>query len=44
MEFLHGLGVKDPALSLLWLLLQLWHGFNPWPRNFYMPWAWQKNK
>ena len=23
-------GVKDPALSLLWL------GFEPWPENFYM--------
>ena len=22
--------VKDPALSLLWLRLQLWHRFNPW--------------
>ena len=27
--------VKDPALSL---------GFDPWPRNFYMPWVWQKNQ
>ena len=22
---------KDPVLSLQWLGLQLWHGFNPWP-------------
>ena len=36
--------VKDPVLSLLWLWLQLWCGFNPWPRNFYMPWAWPKKK
>ena len=25
--------LKDLALSLLW------HGFNPWPGNFHMPWA-----
>ena len=25
--------VKDPALLLLW------HGFDPWPGNFHMPWA-----
>ena len=30
-------GVKDLALSLLWLWLRLWHGFYPWPRNFCMP-------
>lgn len=30
--------VKDPAWSLLWL------EFDPWPRNFYMPWAWPKGK
>ena len=29
--------VKGPALSLLWLWLQLWHRFNPWPRNFCVP-------
>ena len=28
--------VKDPALSLLWLWLQLWRRFHPWPRNFCM--------
>ena len=29
--------VKDLALSLEWLLKWLlWHGFDPWPRNFYM--------
>ena len=26
--------VKDPVLSLLWLGLLLWRGFNPWPQNF----------
>ena len=31
--------VKDPALSLLWLWLELWRGFDPWPRNFHMPQA-----
>ena len=29
--------VKDPALSLQWLRLLLWHGFDPWPRNFHVP-------
>ena len=29
--------VKDLALFLLWLWLQLWQGFHPWPRNFHMP-------
>ena len=28
--------VKDPELSLLWLPLLLWRGFNPWLRNFCM--------
>ena len=23
--------VKDPVLSLLWLGLLLWRGFDPWP-------------
>ena len=31
--------IKDPALSLLWLGLLVWRGFDPWPRNFHMPWA-----
>ena len=35
--------VKDPALSLLWLRLLLWPGFNPWPRKLCMPQAWPKN-
>ena len=26
--------IKDPVLP------QLWHRFNPWPRNFHMPWVW----
>ena len=30
--------VKDPTLSLPWLCL-LWHGFEPWPGTFCMPWA-----
>ena len=25
--------VKDLALSVLWLWLQLCHGFDPWPRS-----------
>ena len=35
-EFPGGLVVKNPALSLLWL------GFQPWPGNFCMTWAWPK--
>ena len=31
--------VKDPALSPPWLWLQLWHGFDGWPRNFDMLWV-----
>ena len=27
--------IKD-LVSLQWLGLQLWHGFNPWPGNFRM--------
>ena len=27
---------KDPVLSLLWLWLQLWHMFDPWPGKFPM--------
>ena len=30
--------VKDLALSLLW------YGFDPWPGNFLMLWAWPKKK
>ena len=29
-EFPGGLSIKDPVLSLLW------HGLDPWPRNFCM--------
>ena len=36
--------VKDLALSLLWLWLQLWHVFDLWPRNFHMLQAWPKIK
>ena len=28
--------VKHVALSLLW------HEFNPWSRNFHMPWTWHQ--
>ena len=30
--------VKDPVLSLLW------RGFDPWPRNFRLPWSKKKKK
>ena len=36
--------VKDIALSLLWLWLQLWCGFSPWPGNFCMVRTRQKKK
>ena len=38
LEFPGGLAVKDTALSMLW------HGFDPWPRNFCMPWMWPKKQ
>ena len=28
---------EDPALSLLWLWLQLWLRFSPWPGNVHTP-------
>ena len=37
-EFPSALVVKDPVLSLLW------RQFSPWPRNFYMLWAWPPGK
>ena len=33
-----GLAVKDMALS------QLWHEFDPWPKDFHKPRAWPRNK
>ena len=36
--------VKDLVLSLPWLRLLLWHGFDPWPGNFHMPGMQPKNK
>ena len=30
------------ALLHLWYGSQMWLGFNPWPRNFHMPWVWPK--
>ena len=33
-EFLMAQQFEDPALSLLWLWLQLWLGFSHWPGNF----------
>ena len=29
-------GAKDPGLSLKWLGLLLWRGFNLWPGNLHM--------
>ena len=36
--------VKDLALSLQWLGSLLRRRFNPWPRNFHMPWEWLEKK
>ena len=36
--------VKDLVLSLQWLELLLWQGFDPWPRKFRMLWVWPKKK
>ena len=36
--------VKDSALPLLWFRSLLRHKFNPWPRNFFMPWAQTKKR
>ena len=36
--------VKDPALSLPWLWSLLWQVFDPWPRNFHIPWVWPKKE
>ena len=36
--------VKDPALYLWWFGSQLWCRFDPWPRNFSMPWVWWGKK
>ena len=36
--------VKDLALSLLWLWLQLWHRLHPWPGNFHRPQTQPKKK
>ena len=30
---------KGLKILLLWLWLMLWHGFDPWPGNFHMPWV-----
>ena len=36
--------VKDLAFPLQDLRLLQWWGFNPWPRNFHMPWEQPKKK
>ena len=43
-EFPCGQWVNDPVLLLQWLGLLLWLGFDPWPRNFHIPWAWPKKE
>ena len=37
-------GIKDLVLSLRWLGLLLWHGFDPWPGNICMWWVWPEKK
>ena len=36
-EFREAQQVKDPVLSVPRLRSLLWHGFDPWPRNFCEP-------
>ena len=36
--------VKNPAWSLQWLGLLLWHSFSPWPCNFRRLWAQPKEE
>ena len=36
--------IKDQVLSLLWLSLQLWQEFHPWPENFLMLQMWPPKK
>ena len=36
--------VKDLILSPQWLRSLLWLEFDPWPRNFPMPWVWPKQQ
>ena len=36
--------VKELALTLLWLWLQLWCRFSPWPRNCHMLQVWPEKK
>ena len=36
--------VKDLVLSLLWLWLLLWYGFDTQAGNFHMPQVWPKTK
>ena len=36
--------IKGPALPQLGHRSQLRLGFDPWPRNFHMPWVWPKGK
>ena len=31
-------------MSVLWLGLQLWRGFSPWPQNFHIPQMLEKKK
>ena len=35
---------KDLVLPQLWYRLQLWFGFDPWSRNFCMPWVQPKKE
>ena len=36
MEFAVAQWVKNLGLSLLWLGLLVWLGFDPWPENFHV--------
>ena len=36
--------VKDLVVVLQWLWVTVWPEYDPWPRNFHMPWARPKHK
>ena len=49
--FLYGMNVMSGGLEKMakgklevWPRSKLWLGFNPWPRNFNMPWLQPKKK
>ena len=37
-------GLRIRLLSQQWLQVLPWHGFDPWLRNFHIPWVWQEKE